>query len=97
MVPAHVAFQILDANKDGQISAEELRNGGQILIREIRAMRVPKARNALSNQISHPENSAATTPAPAPARTYGVAGSAPATQVAPAPARASTPPQTIPR
>jgi Ca2+-binding EF-hand superfamily protein len=89
MVPAHVAFQILDANKDQQISAEELRNGGQILLREIRAMRVPKAPNALSTQISQPDNSAATSPAPAPApvRTYGVA----------APAPASTPNPTVPR
>ena len=51
--PAHVLFKIFDANNDGQISADEMRSGMQILVRELRSMQVPEAPNSLSHQIHH--------------------------------------------
>jgi Ca2+-binding EF-hand superfamily protein len=60
--PAHVVFRILDANNDNQISADELRSGTQILVRELRGLQVPEPSNSLSNRISQ-----GTTAAPRPA------------------------------
>ena len=73
MVPAHVAFRILDANRDKQLSADELRSAADILIREIRALRVPEAPNSLSNQIGSADNAGVAPVAPArnPIRAYG--------------------------
>jgi Ca2+-binding EF-hand superfamily protein len=62
--PAHVFFRILDANNDNQISADELRSGSQILMKELRGLQIPEAPNSLSNRISQ---GAATAPAPATA------------------------------
>ena len=64
MNPAHVLFKIFDANDDGQISPDEMRSGMQILMRELRSMRVPEAPNSLSHQIHH-QNQAQSTTAPA--------------------------------
>lgn len=61
--PAHVLFKIFDANNDGQISADEMRSGMQILVRELRSMRIPEAPNSLSHQIEN-LNSAQSTAAP---------------------------------
>jgi len=62
--PAHVLFKIFDANDDGQISADEMHSGMQILLRELRSMRVPEPSNSLSHQIQN-LNSAQSTAAPA--------------------------------
>ncbi len=64
MKPGHVLFKIFDANNDGQISPDELRSGMQILVRELRSMRVPEPPNSLSHQI-HQQNHAQSTAAPA--------------------------------
>jgi len=56
--PAHVFFRILDANNDNQISAEELRSGSQILMKELRGLQIPEPSNSLSNQISQGATSA---------------------------------------
>jgi Ca2+-binding EF-hand superfamily protein len=80
--PAHVLFGIMDANRDNQISADELRSGMQIIQRELRALRVPQPANSLSNQLKQQ-----TSPAPA----AGVTASP--VQPAPAPAPATIPPQ----
>jgi hypothetical protein len=85
--PAHVAFRIFDANNDGQISADELQSGIQILIREVQAMRVPDAPNSLSHQLSQPAYPAGTAPPGQPIRPAPVA--APPGQAA----RADVPPQ----
>jgi len=61
--PAHVLFKIFDANNDGQISADEMRSGMQILVRELRSMQVPEPSNSLSHQIQN-LNNAQSTPAP---------------------------------
>ena len=75
--PAHVVFRILDANNDNQISADELRSGSQILMKELRGLKVPEPANSLSNQIRQ-----GNIPAPAPAavtpRTAPVAPGQPA-------------------
>ena len=42
MNPAHVLFRILDANNDKQISRDEMRSGWQLLMRELKAMKVPE-------------------------------------------------------
>jgi Ca2+-binding EF-hand superfamily protein len=60
MIPAHVVFRILDANDDHQLSADELKSGGQILIREIRALRVPEAPNSISGRLNQAENTSGT-------------------------------------
>ena len=57
MNPAHVLFKIFDANNDGQISPDEMRSGMQILVQELRSMRVPEPSNSLSHQL-HQQNSA---------------------------------------
>jgi len=64
MNPAHVLFKIFDANNDGQISPDEMRSGMQILVQELRSMRVPEPSNSLSHQL-HQQNSAQSTAAPA--------------------------------
>ncbi len=48
MNPAHVLFKIFDANNDGQISADEMRSGMQIVMRELKSMQVPEPSNSLS-------------------------------------------------
>lgn len=69
--PAHVLFRIFDANNDGQISADEMRSGMQVLVRELRAMQIPEPPNSLSHQIqrlNNPQQTVApTTIAPQPA------------------------------
>lgn len=73
--PAHVLFRVLDANNDNQISADELRSGTQILIREVQSMRVPEPRNSLSNRLQNPTPNvnapAAAAPAPVVAPSPG--------------------------
>jgi Ca2+-binding EF-hand superfamily protein len=71
MNPAHVLFRILDANNDNQISRDEMRSGWQLLMREVKAMKVPEAPNSLSNRIRNMQNTPASAPssgtyAPAP-------------------------------
>jgi len=80
--PAHVVFRIFDANNDGQISADEMRSGSQILMKELRGMKVPEPNNSLSNQIRQ-----GTTPAPAPA------AAVPGQPVTTVPATPGVPPQ----
>ncbi len=67
--PAGVLFRVLDANNDGQISDEELRTGTQILVRELKNLRVPEPANSLPKQIQN----AVESPAARPAAGVGVA------------------------
>jgi len=73
--PAHILFGILDANRDNQLSADELRSGMQIIQRELRALQVPQPANSLSNQLRNQ----ATSPAPAAGVTASPVQPAPAT------------------
>jgi len=73
--PAHMIFGILDANRDNQLSADELRSGMQIIQRELQALQGPRASNTLSSQFRQRMSS------PAPA-----AGAVVPVQPAPAPA-----------
>jgi len=79
--PAHMIFGILDANRDNQLSADELRSGMQIIQRELQALQGPRASNTLSSQFRQRMSS------PAPA-----AGAVVPVQPAPAPAPATIPP-----
>jgi Ca2+-binding EF-hand superfamily protein len=81
--PAHVLFGVLDANRDNQLSADELRSGMQIIQRELQALQGPKATNTLGSQFRQQM----TSPAPAAGATV-IPG-----QPAPAPAPATIPPQ----
>ncbi len=56
--PVHVLFRNLDTNNDNQISADEMRSGMEILIRELKATRVPEPPNSISNQL-RPQGTAA--------------------------------------
>ena len=82
MGPAHVAFGILDANKDNQLSSDELRSGAQILMREVQGLRVPEPANSLSNRIEQGNSASATPTQPA---------TQPVQSVAPAPTQATRP------
>jgi Ca2+-binding EF-hand superfamily protein len=81
--PAHMIFGILDANRDNQLSADELRSGMQIIQRELQALQGPRASNTLSSQFRQRMSS------PAPAAGAAVIPG----QAAPAPAPATIPPQ----
>jgi len=59
--PANVVFRVIDANNDGQITNEELQTGTQILVRELRNLKVPEPANSIPNQIQGAVNSAPTT------------------------------------
>ena len=91
MNPAHVLFKIFDANNDGQISADEMRSGMQIVIRELKSMQVPEASNSLSNQLQRLNNSPqpgspagiAPRPAPTTAPVQATPGTASPTTVIP--------------
>jgi Ca2+-binding EF-hand superfamily protein len=75
--PAHVLFGILDANRDNQLSADELRSGMQIIQRELQALQGPRASNTLSSQFRQQMTSPA--PAAGAAVIPGQAAPAPAT------------------
>jgi Ca2+-binding EF-hand superfamily protein len=85
--PAHVMFKIFDANNDGQISADEMRSGMQILVRELRSMRIPEQPNSLSHQIQNLNNAQSTGDprviAPRPTAVQIVPGVAPTQPVPP--------------
>lgn len=87
--PAHVVFRILDANNDNQISADELRSGSQLLMKELRGMKVPEPANSLSNQLKQ----GTTAPAPVPATTPGPVTTVPGQPVPTVTTIPSTPPQ----
>jgi hypothetical protein len=53
-------MHVLDSNKDGQISADEMRSGMQILVRELRSMQVPEPSNSLSYQLNQLNNTQST-------------------------------------
>jgi Ca2+-binding EF-hand superfamily protein len=90
--PAHVLFKIWDANNDGQISADEMRSGIQLLVRELRSMQVPEPPNSLSHQVQNLANPRATAappvtiaPRPATVPYQTVPGAAPTQAVPPQP------------
>ncbi len=71
--PADVAFRVIDANNDGQISLEELNSGVRILVHELKGLKIAEPTNSIPKQIKRAiENTTApainvapTTPAPA--------------------------------
>ena len=91
MNPAHVLFKIFDANNDGQISADEMRSGMQIVIRELKSMKVPEPANSLNNQLQRlnnaPQAGTPATIAPRPVQTTApvqvTPGTVPTTTVIP--------------
>jgi Ca2+-binding EF-hand superfamily protein len=62
--PGHILFAIFDANRDNQISHDELRSGMQIIQGELRAMRVPEPTITLGSQLRQPVAVPAPTAAP---------------------------------
>lgn len=49
--PVHAAFRILDGNNDSQITLEELQRAEQIIVDQIRRLRVPEPSNSFRRQI----------------------------------------------
>jgi hypothetical protein len=47
--PAHVVFNVLDGNHDGQLTRAEAQQAERVIISQIRSIRVPKAPNSPSN------------------------------------------------
>jgi len=71
--PSKAVFKALDANNDGQISAEEAKAAQQVVINQVRNLRVPEPQNSAKNLIEsgrRPEEVApvpnVAVPAPAP-------------------------------
>ncbi|WZO97539.1 EF-hand domain-containing protein [Isosphaeraceae bacterium EP7] len=71
--PSKAVFKALDANNDGQISAEEAKAAQQVVINQVRNLRVPEPQNSAKNLIEsgrRPEEVAPVpnlaVPAPAP-------------------------------
>ncbi len=86
MKPAHVLFKIFDANNDGQISADEMRSGMQILVREFRSMQVPEPSNSWSHQLNNTHSTGGApvlSPRPANSPVQVVPGVAPTRVVPP--------------
>jgi len=79
--PANVVFRVIDADNDGRITNEELQKGTQVLVRELRNLKVPEPANSLPNQIQNAVNAAPTSRSAA-----RPANIAPARAPAPAPA-----------
>jgi Ca2+-binding EF-hand superfamily protein len=67
--PAQASFAVLDANADGQLSADELQKAQQIILGQLRNLRVPDT--IRSSGYNQPP---AGTPAPAPATNPAVPG-----------------------
>lgn len=68
--PANVVFRVMDANNDGQLSREELQSGVQILVGELRNLKVDEPSNSIPNQVKSAIDAtpaAATGTAPTPA------------------------------
>lgn len=62
--PANVVFRVMDANNDGQLSREELQSGVQILVGELKNLKVDEPANSIPKQVkSAIENTPAATPA----------------------------------
>jgi len=49
--PAHVVFNVLDGNHDGQLTRAEAQQAERVIISQIRSIRIPNAPNAPSNLI----------------------------------------------
>lgn len=49
--PANTAFDILDANLDGQLTQQELDQAARLLVNQIRAFSVPRAQNSVTKLI----------------------------------------------
>jgi len=84
--PAHVVFNVLDGNHDGQLTRAEAQQAERIVISQIRSMRVPKAANSPSNLIrtGRLPNEAASIPTlGAPGQPAGTISSQPSGTTAP--------------
>jgi len=49
--PAHVVFNVLDGNHDGQLTSAEAEQAQRIIISQLRSLRIPNAPNSPSNLI----------------------------------------------
>lgn len=79
--PAGTLFVILDANNDGQLSAEELKSAERVVASQLRSLRVPEPANSPRNLIERGQAAPAFgapaqpgQPAPAPAPATGNPG-----------------------
>lgn len=63
--PAGTVFAILDANNDGQLSAEELKSAERIVVSQLRSLRVPEPANSPRNLIERGQTPGQAAPVPA--------------------------------
>jgi Ca2+-binding EF-hand superfamily protein len=62
--PLHLAFRTIDTDNDGQISKEEAKKAQQVLIEQIKALRIPDAPNSLPNLIRSGQKPESVAPVP---------------------------------
>jgi len=62
--PANTAFDILDANLDGQLTLEEINNATRILASHFRAMKIPQAQNSPTQLIEQGRRPGEVAPVP---------------------------------
>ncbi len=90
--PSRVVFTVLDADGDQQLTKEELQRARQIIVRELRQLRVPEPSNSLANILG--SGRVPQEVAPVPEITIKPVATQAAPQPAPAPAASGTaPPQ----
>jgi Ca2+-binding EF-hand superfamily protein len=62
--PVNSAFDILDANLDGQLTLEEINNATRVLATQFRAMKIPQARNSATQLIEQGNRPSQVAPVP---------------------------------
>jgi hypothetical protein len=62
--PANTAFDILDANLDGQLTLEEINNATRVLASQFRAMKIPQAQNSPTQLIEQGRRPSEVAPVP---------------------------------
>lgn len=79
--PANTVFAVLDANNDGQLSAEELKSAERIVASQLKSLRVPEPANSPKNLIERGQAPGQAAPVPA----FGAQPAQPVPAPAPAP------------
>jgi len=72
--PSHVVFNILDGNHDGQLTQQEAQQAEQVILAQLRSIRIPRAANSPQNLIRTGRRPSEVAPVP----TFGTQTTTPA-------------------